>query len=169
MIYRNPHLCLSQRRGLEFTLWEGNFIVTNPARLKWIFLCCFSSFSISLLIFLCRGGLAHGVSCAEKISGILILQIYAFLQTWIAQFAFFNSLPSIHLIEEGGGEGRGGKKGCYGHPWIPQSEYSSVTALFFLPWKRLDTSLSRQCYQMQIIIFFLSACVFVALMKQKIA
>lgn len=158
MINRNPHLCLSQRRGLEFTLWEGNFIVTNPARLKWIFLCCFSSFSISLLIFLCRGGLAHGVSCAEKISGILILQIYAFLQTWIAQFAFFNSLSSIYLIEEGGG----------GTPEYPRANVR-VKQPFFLPWKRLDTSLSRQCYQMQIIIFFLSACVFVALMKQKIA
>lgn len=146
----------------------GEFIVTNPARLKWIFLCCFSSFSISLLIFLCRGGLAHGVSCAEKISGILILQIYAFLQTWIAQFAFFNSLSSIYLIEERGGEGRG-EEGVLWAPLNTPERMFECNSPFFLPWKRLDTSLSRQCYQMQIIIFFLSACVFVALMKQKIA
>ena len=166
MINRNPHLCLSQRRGLEFTLWKGNFIVTNPARLKWIFLCCFSSFSISLLIFLCRGGLAHGVSCAEKISGILILQIYAFLQTWIAQFAFFNSLSSIYLIEEAGGGGEG--RGEEGVLWAPLNTPERMFECNS-PWKRLHTSLSRQCYQMQIIIFFLSACVFVALVKQKIA
>lgn len=169
MIYRNPHLCLSQRRGLEFTLWEGNFIVTNPARLKWIFLCCFSSFSISLLIFLCRGGLAHGVSCAEKISGILILQIYAFLQTWIAQFAFFK-LTFKHISHRRRGGGReGGEEGVLWAPLNTPERMFECNSPFFLPWKRLDTSLSRQCYQMQIIIFFLSVCVFVALMKQKIA
>ena len=59
----------------------GEFYSNEPRAPEVNFLCCFSSFSISLLIFLCRGGLAHGVSCAEKISGILILQIYAFLQT----------------------------------------------------------------------------------------
>ena len=61
---------------------RGEFYSNEPrAPEKNFFLCCFSSFSISLLIFLCRGGVAHGVSYAEKISGILILQIYAFLQT----------------------------------------------------------------------------------------
>lgn len=67
--------------------WLGVYIVggefySNESRAPEV------NFFMMLLIFfyqpahfLCRGGLAHGVSCAEKISGILILQIYAFLQT----------------------------------------------------------------------------------------